>query len=68
MAAPTPIKKVFVLFRLPNGEWSGPSSIAVGGVGWGAQIGATFTDSVIILNTDEAVKAFSGKGQVKLGM
>lgn len=33
----------------------------------GALIGASSTDSVIILNTDAAVKTFSGKGQIKFG-
>mmetsp|Transcript_6536 Transcript_6536/g.7469 ORF Transcript_6536/g.7469 Transcript_6536/m.7469 type:complete len:543 (+) Transcript_6536:155-1783(+) len=56
-----------VITRLPNGKWSGPSSIAITGAGWGAQVGVSSTDSVIILNTDAAVKAFSGKGQIKLG-
>jgi len=56
-----------VIARLPNGEWSGPSSIGVGGMGWGALFGASSTDSVIILNNEAAVKAFSGKGQVKFG-
>lgn len=56
-----------IICRLPNGEWSGPSSLGVGGVGFGAQIGANSTDSVIVLNTDAAVKAFSGKGNIKLG-
>lgn len=36
-------------------------------MGWGALIGASVTDSVIILNTDLAVKAFAGHGQVKFG-
>mmetsp|Transcript_15399 Transcript_15399/g.18209 ORF Transcript_15399/g.18209 Transcript_15399/m.18209 type:complete len:381 (-) Transcript_15399:1238-2380(-) len=56
-----------VIARLPNGNWSGPSSIGVGGMGWGALIGASSTDSVIILNNEMAVKAFSGKGQIKFG-
>mmetsp|Transcript_793 Transcript_793/g.1264 ORF Transcript_793/g.1264 Transcript_793/m.1264 type:complete len:548 (-) Transcript_793:614-2257(-) len=56
-----------VMARMENGEWSGPSSIGVGGMGWGLQIGANSTDSVIILNTKSAVKAFSGKGQIKFG-
>jgi len=56
-----------VVARLPNGSWSGPSSIGVGGMGWGALIGASVTDSVIILNNDLAVAAFSGHGQIKLG-
>uniref|UniRef100_A0A6A7G0U9 SH3 domain-containing protein n=1 Tax=Hirondellea gigas TaxID=1518452 RepID=A0A6A7G0U9_9CRUS len=56
-----------IVARLPNGEWSGPSSIGTGGVGWGALVGASKTDSVIILNTANAVKCFSGQGQIRLG-
>lgn len=56
-----------IVARLPSGGWSGPSSIGTAGMGWGAQIGASKTDSVIILNTDLGVKCFSGRGQVRLG-
>jgi len=56
-----------VIAKLSNGEWSGPSSLGVAGMGWGLQIGASSTDSVIVLNTTAAVKAFSGSGQVKFG-
>jgi len=56
-----------VISRLPTGEWSAPSCIATAGVGWGLQIGADITDFVIVLNTDEAVKAFSLGGNVTIG-
>lgn len=56
-----------VIARLPSGGWSAPSCIATGGVGFGAQIGADITDFVIILNTDEAVHAFSRGGNLTLG-
>jgi len=56
-----------VIARLDDGSWSGPSSMGLGGMGWGLQIGASSTDSVIILNTTAAVNAFAGKGQVKFG-
>ena len=36
-------------------------------MGFGAQIGGEVTDYVILLNTHEAVEAFSGQGQVVLG-
>ena len=39
--------------------WSGPSFIATGGAGWGAQIGVQITDFVFILNSADAVRAFS---------
>lgn len=62
-----------VMAKLPGAgandppRWSAPSSIGTAGMGWGLQIGATKTDSMIILNDSHALKAFSGQGQVKLG-
>lgn len=38
-----------------------------GGVGWGLQAGADITDFVVVLNSDEAVRAFSLGGNVTLG-
>ncbi|KAI9145331.1 hypothetical protein BKA69DRAFT_1050757 [Paraphysoderma sedebokerense] len=56
-----------VLAKLPNGSWSAPSAITTAGASFGGQIGAEVTDFVIILNTEDAVKAFSQKGNVTLG-
>jgi len=56
-----------VIARLASGEWSAPSCIGTAGVGWGLQIGADITDFVIVLNSDEAVKAFSLGGNVTIG-
>ncbi len=47
--------------------WSGPSAIGTGGAGFGFQIGAEQTEFVIILNTRDAVRAFSQGGNVQLG-
>ncbi len=47
--------------------WSGPSAIGTGGAGFGFQIGAQETDFVFILNTPEAVRAFSQGGNVQFG-
>ena len=47
--------------------WSGPSAIATGGAGFGFQVGAEVTEYVMVLNTDDAVKAFSRGGNVTLG-
>lgn len=55
-----------VVARADHG-WSGPSFIATGGAGWGAQIGAQVTDYVFVLNNDAAVRAFSRGGNVTLG-
>jgi lipid-binding SYLF domain-containing protein len=57
-----------VVARLPNNAgWSAPSCIATGGMGVGGQIGAEVTDFVIVLNSQDAVKAFSHGGNVTLG-
>ncbi|KAI9013277.1 hypothetical protein BC832DRAFT_570445 [Gaertneriomyces semiglobifer] len=56
-----------VIAKLDNGMWSAPSAIGTAGMGVGGQIGAELTDFVIILNTRDAVKAFSHGGNVTLG-
>ena len=58
--------KGLVVARTRNG-WSGPSAIGTGGAGFGLQIGAEVTEFVMVLNTDEAVKAFSRDVNVTLG-
>jgi len=55
-----------VVSRTGNG-WSGPSAIGIGGMGFGFQAGAQVSELVIILNTPEAVNAFSKGGNVTLG-
>jgi lipid-binding SYLF domain-containing protein len=47
--------------------WSGPSAIGTGGIGFGPQIGAEVTETVMVLNTNDAVKALSRGGNVQLG-
>jgi SH3 domain-containing YSC84-like protein 1 len=47
--------------------WSGPSAIGTGGAGFGFQIGAEQTEFVFVLNTHEAVEAFSQGGNVQFG-
>ncbi|KAJ3130631.1 hypothetical protein HK100_007812 [Physocladia obscura] len=56
-----------VVARLEDGSWSAPSAIGTAGFGAGGQIGVEITDFVIILNTADAVKAFSHGGNVTLG-
>ena len=58
--------KGVVVARTAHG-WSGPSFIATGAAGWGAQIGAEVTDFVFVLNNDAAVRAFSRGTNVTLG-
>ena len=47
--------------------WSGPSAIGTGGAGFGLQVGAQVTEFVFVLNTNEAVRAFSQGGNIQLG-
>jgi len=54
-----------VVARTKNG-WSGPSFMTTGGAGFGAQVGGNVTEFVIVLNTWDAVKAFSRGGNVEL--
>lgn len=58
--------KGIIIARTEKG-WSGPSAIGTGGAGFGFQIGAQVSELVIVLNTDEAVKAFSRQGNVAFG-
>lgn len=56
-----------VVARTGKKGWSGPSAIGTGGAGFGLQIGAQVSEFVMILNTAEAVNAFSKEGNVQLG-
>jgi SH3 domain-containing YSC84-like protein 1 len=55
-----------VVARTEKG-WSGPSAIGTGGIGFGFQAGVQVSELVILLNTPEAVNAFSKEGNVTLG-
>jgi lipid-binding SYLF domain-containing protein len=55
-----------VVARTETG-WSGPSAIGTGGIGVGFQAGVQVTEYVIILNTPEAVNAFSKGSNITLG-
>ena len=48
-----------VMARLRNGDWSPPSGFLVHTLGWGIMAGADIYDCVCILNTEEAVAAFT---------
>lgn len=56
-----------VIARLPDGSWSAPSCIGTGAVGFGLQIGADLTEFVIVMNSEEAVKAFAHAGNLTIG-
>ena len=56
-----------IVARLRDGRWSAPASVGQLGVGFGLQAGVQKSDTVIVLNTDAAVEAFTSRGQVKFG-
>lgn len=47
--------------------WSAPAFIRTGGIGVGPQIGGSVTEIVLVLNTPEAVAAFSKGTNIELG-
>ncbi|KAL6753055.1 DUF500-domain-containing protein [Haematococcus lacustris] len=56
-----------VVARSPEGAWSAPCALACLGLGWGLQLGGELTDLLLVLRTDEAVRAFCGAVHVGLG-
>lgn len=55
-----------VIARLPDGSWSPPSGIQVHSVGAGFVIGIDIYDCVVVINTKEALEAFT-KTRMSLG-
>ncbi|KAK8096999.1 hypothetical protein PG999_012943 [Apiospora kogelbergensis] len=55
-----------IVSRLPDGSWSPPSGFLVHTLGAGFMIGLDIYDSVCVLNTDDAVRAFT-KPRLSLG-
>lgn len=56
-----------IVVHLPNGSWSAPSAVALGGIGGGGQIGVEMTDFVLVLNDDAAVTSLVESGTLTLG-
>ena len=59
-----------VVARLDDDDrpWSAPSAIGLGGVSWGALVGAQVSDHVFLLMTDQAVDLLANaEGSVQLG-
>ena len=49
-------------------QWSAPCAIGVGGISWGALIGAQVSDHVFLLMTDASVELmFNNNGNLQLG-
>ncbi|KAJ5267041.1 hypothetical protein N7478_009849 [Penicillium angulare] len=57
-----------IVIRLPDGSWSAPSAVGLGGVGIGALLGIELTDFVYVLSTEEAVTKFIQSGCIHLGV
>ncbi|KAK4187685.1 hypothetical protein QBC35DRAFT_384463 [Podospora australis] len=55
-----------LISRRPDGSWSPPSGIRVGGLGAGFVIGAEIYDCVVVINTKEALDLFT-KPRLSLG-
>lgn len=55
-----------IIARLPDGSWSPPSGIQVHSVGAGFMIGIDIYDCIVVINTREALEAFT-KTRMSLG-
>jgi lipid-binding SYLF domain-containing protein len=58
--------KGLVSHRMPNGKWSPPAFVDIGGGSFGLQIGVSSTDLVLVFTDDNGFKGLL-KGKVKLG-
>jgi lipid-binding SYLF domain-containing protein len=58
--------KGLVTSRLPNGRWSAPAFITIGGGSFGLQLGGEATDLVLVFTNREGFEGLL-KGKVKLG-
>ncbi|KAF6266021.1 hypothetical protein COO60DRAFT_1676403 [Scenedesmus sp. NREL 46B-D3] len=56
-----------VVSRQRSGAWSAPCATACYGLGWGLQLGGELTDVLLVLKTDEAVRAFAACSTLGLG-
>lgn len=56
-----------VVSRQRSGAWSAPCAAACYGLGWGLQLGGELTDVLLVLKTDEAVRAFASGSTIGLG-
>lgn len=58
--------KGLVAHRLPNGKWSAPSYITIGGGSFGLQLGVQATDVILVFTSEAGFKGLLN-GKVKLG-
>lgn len=61
------IAKVYDADEEEGYRWSAPVPVQCGGLGGGFIFGGEQIDSIIILNSKSAVRAFTGKSQVTFG-
>jgi lipid-binding SYLF domain-containing protein/N-acetyl-anhydromuramyl-L-alanine amidase AmpD len=54
--------------RLPNGRWSPPSFIEIGGGSFGAQLGVSSTDVVLVFTDRKALSQLEGGKDLKIGV
>src|SRR5262249_50070198 len=53
--------------RLPDGRWSAPSFIEIGGGSFGAQLGVSSTDLVLVFTDRKALSMLEGGRDLKIG-
>lgn len=58
---------VVIAHKYEDDEWSAPSAIGLGGIGWGFMVGAEVKDMVICVMDDTTLDTLSGEHQVKIG-
>jgi lipid-binding SYLF domain-containing protein len=56
-----------VIARQRDGTWSAPCAAACYGVGWGLQLGSELTDLLLVIRTEEALRAFCSRAHLGLG-
>jgi lipid-binding SYLF domain-containing protein len=54
--------------RLPDGRWSPPSFIEIGGGSFGAQLGVSSTDVVLVFTDRKALSLLEGGKDLKIGV
>ena len=59
--------KGVIVQRLSNGRWSAPAFISIGGGSFGAQIGVSATDLVLVFTDRNAVDTIAKGTSLKLG-
>lgn len=56
-----------IVSRAEDGSWSAPCAVAAYGLGWGLQVGGELTDLILVLHSEDALKAFCSNVRLALG-